>query len=381
VSLSPSQIERRLGGITATDISAVCGVNPYKSPITVFQEKRGEIPPSPDTEASLWGQRLEPLIRNDYETRHGVRVERVGTLAHPRFPWIIASPDGLVYPDGAINATKGLEIKTHVWRFAWMYGAPNTDEVPLWELLQCEWGMAVTGLERWDLCAFIDGKPTDYIIDRDDDLIAMMVERAERFRIDNIEGGEMPDPDGSKGFTDFLQSRWKETTAALVDITDDAETLALIQHAHEFHAAIAHAEDELEVAQQQLKLKIGDAPGITWKSIEHRKPQKITWKHNRDGTKVNHAAVVLEMRQRAQLALDGAGPALEDIRLCANDDGLAALAAIEATLSELASDIIEQDHTRVVTGARTFRWPYAWQRSKTKTTETATQPDNATEEN
>src|SRR5690349_2159244 len=128
MGLSPGQRDRRLAGITATDVAAIVGVHPYRSVIDVWREKRGEAPPAPETERTRWGEALEPLIRADYEARHGARVEVPGTLEHPDAPWMLATPDGVRYPASGTEPLNGLEIKCHTIRLAHLYGAPGTDE-------------------------------------------------------------------------------------------------------------------------------------------------------------------------------------------------------------------------------------------------------------
>lgn len=362
MSLSPSQIEVRLAGITATDVAAVLGVNPYKSAVTVWQEKRGEIAPASDTERSTWGQRLEPLIRDDYAVRHGVRVERCGTLAHPDRPWMLATPDGKVYADGADEPSNGLEIKTHTVRLRHQYGAPGTDEVPLYELCQCAWGMGVTGLARWDLVAFIDMLPAEYIIDRDDELIEGMVEKAERFLVDNVRGGAPPDPDGSEAYTEWLTGRWGKNRTDLIDIGDDLDTYSLIEQAKDLRALLDAKDEALERIVQTLKLKVGDAGGLTWRDA-HGRPQKITWTRNRPGKRIDHAQMAKDAWQGAALTASGhrADVARRVAELHAR--GLGDAATLVQKLWDALYEIgtrSEKGYTTSVPGNRPFVFPRSW---------------------
>src|SRR5678816_2816289 len=86
VTLTPDQIERRLAGISATDVSAIVGVNPYRSAVNVWASKRGEEPAWDGNELTRWGFRVEPTIREHYAEERGVRIEMPGTLAHPDEP-------------------------------------------------------------------------------------------------------------------------------------------------------------------------------------------------------------------------------------------------------------------------------------------------------
>src|ERR1044072_7957782 len=97
--LSRDQLEQRSLARADTAISAILGQNPYRSALDVVLEKKGKAPPFNGNDRTKWGTLLEPVIRRDYEERHGCRVEVPGTISHPRHQWWLASPDGLVYFD------------------------------------------------------------------------------------------------------------------------------------------------------------------------------------------------------------------------------------------------------------------------------------------
>lgn len=361
MTLSPSQIDARAAGISATDVGAVLGVNPYKSAVTLFQEKRGEIAPSPDTERSSWGERLEPLIRVDYAERHGFMVVRRGTISHPERAWMLATPDGLAYAGGA-EPVNGLEIKTHTVRLRHLYGAPGTDEVPLYELCQCAWGMAVTGLKRWDLVAFIDLQPVEYVIDRDDELIEGLIEKSERFLVDNVRGGVPPDPDGSEAYTEWLKSRWGANRAELLDITDDPETFELIARARNLKTTSETALTELEKLVQVLKVKVGDAGGITWRDRDG-KPQKITWTRNRPSKRVDHAQMALDAWQGAALVASGhkadVARRVAELRSRHFNGEADLLQKLWDALYEIGTRS-EKGYTTQIPGNRPWCWPRSW---------------------
>ncbi len=360
MSLSQEQLERRLEGITATDVSAIVGVNPYRTRIDVWREKRGEAPPWIETERSRWGTLLEPILRADYEERHNVRVEQPGTLEHPDTPWMKATPDGVAYARDGVEPLNGLEIKVHTFRLAHLYGAPGTDEVPLYELCQCAWNMGVTGLSRWDLVPFIDAQPAEYIIDRDDELIGNLTEQAERFLVDNVRGGAVPEPDGSESFNSWLKTRWEKNTESLVDIGDDNDTFTLIERGKELREREVEIDDELTRLVQTLKLKIGDGAGLTWKDARG-KVEKLTWKRNRAGKITDHAGMANDVVLNAGLlatgvrgdvanALAGKMPPAKVLEL---------LSQLYGKLVDIGSTKIES-YTRSKPGNRPFTWPKNW---------------------
>lgn len=375
MSLSPEQLARRLEGITATDVAAIVGVHPYRSRIDIWQEKRGAAPPWVDNDRSKWGELLEPVIRADYAERHGVRVEVPGTLQHPEAPWMMSTPDGVVYQIAGANPERGLEIKCHTFRVSHLYGAPGSDEVPLHELCQCSWNLAVTGLDRWDLVAFIDGQPADYVIDRDEETIEALIDQAHRFHVDCIVGGAVPEPDGSDSFDTWLKGRWSKTAGGLVDIGEDMDTFTLIERGKEIRENQAEQERELAKLVQAMKLKIGDAEGLTWKNAKGV-PEKITWKHNKPSKRIDYTGIANDARADARLAVSGHAATIERALVCLKSAGYSAIGssvrhAINAhELAELVGALrdtldgiarrTDAGYTTEIPGNRPFCWPRNW---------------------
>lgn len=375
--LSPEQLAERTHGITATDVGAIVRVNPWRGPMDVFLDKRGDAAPSPDSVRSLWGQKLEPIIRDDYETRHRVRVEVPGTLSHSAHGWRKATPDGIVYGWGAAAPERGLEIKVH-GRDAMMsgrleYGAPGSDEVPAHELCQCAWNMHVTELDRWDLIAFIDGAPVEFAIQRDDELIGMLVDAAERFYVDHMLTGEPPAPDGGDAWDGYLKRRWAGANKPeLVPIDNEPATLEIVGKLRHVRDLIADLEPREEAFKQELKKIIGDRAGLSWLVPGKKKPEAVTWKRNRSGKVTDWIAVMGDMRQLAALVSSGKSKEIHEaiVWLTAQTGSqphgaylvqLAHLiAAMRDALTDIAKASTEAKHTRTVDGARPFLCPRSW---------------------
>lgn len=373
--LTPAQQEQRLDGITATDVAAILGQHPYRSAIDVFREKRGESAPYSDNDRTKWGSLLEPVIRANYEADHGVRVVAPPTLSRE---WMHATPDGLVYRDEP-EAERGLEIKCHTVRLAHLYGTEGTDEVPPHELCQCMWGMAVTGLPRWDLVAFVDGLPREFTIERDDELIGIMIDRAKQFLVDNVRGGAQPEPDGSESYDRYLKAKWKANTESILNIGDDLETFDLVERGKALREDIADRETVLESIVQTIKGKIADNSGLTWKDAQG-KAQRLTWKFSKPHKYVDFAGITATMMHTAALTVSGKkaeiADALVSLRAMTGQrvgnsklSGIAMAKLIEDmrdALVTIAKNESEVEHTKF-TPARPFVWPRAWKATKAET--------------
>lgn len=331
--LTKEQIELRKQGITATDVAAIVGVHPYRSALDVLLDKQGKAPEFVETDRVRWGNILEGPIRQDYAERHGVQVVEVGTLVHPGEPWAMATPDGVVYLPGG-PSIRGWECKTHT---AWLssgYGEALTDEVPAHELIQCAWNLhvarAVYGeqIDRWDLTAFVDGLPTDYIISHDPDLEQMLVEAARNFHQVHVIGGADLPPDGSAGYTEHLKRRFPRDRRDLVQGAPEVVRAAeLLREARQEIAALEREEERLE---QVIKEAIGDAKGVI---IGSGKSDKITWTKNKDGSRINWQGAFNALREAT-------------VGRTADPDGL-------------VTNILNRN-TETVPGPRVFRTPRTW---------------------
>lgn len=373
MSLSPQQLYDRSLGLTSTDMAAVLRVHPYRTPLHVFLEKIGAAPPFVENVSTKWGEKLEPLIRSDYEERFDVVVEIQGTHRHPKIPWWMATPDGLVFRRGARVAERGLEIKVHdrdaQWFGGLVYGPPGSDEVPPHELIQCAAGMGATGLQMWDLVAFLGGRPVDYTIVRDEDLLEMMREEGERFFVDHVKARVEPPHDGSAAWDAYLKRKWKKNTDELVRIDNNPDVLALIAELRSARGDEADAQARKTRVQQRIKNLIADRAGFVWFDEETNKDAKVTWKRNKDGLREDHKATIIELKNRAGLFASAnadiamtAADAMRDLE----DDKIAGVPArdIARFIDEVFAVVREISQmptiTKVVQGARPFNVPRFW---------------------
>src|SRR3990167_4211011 len=91
--------ERRTG-IGGSDVSAILGINKYKTPYQIWQEKRGEVPEFEGNERTKWGVLHEPLILEEYckESGKKVLVEKK-IIKHSEIPFLMGNVDGVIQAD------------------------------------------------------------------------------------------------------------------------------------------------------------------------------------------------------------------------------------------------------------------------------------------
>jgi putative phage-type endonuclease len=134
---SKEWFELRGNLLTASDAAAALGVNYFKSPEKLLLEKCGHKEnegPNVNTERGI---RLEPIVRDMYDSRYNKTTHEIGLLVHPEHKWLGGSADGIT-EDGFL-----LEIK-----------CPNkiSNKVPVYYMPQIQLLMEITELED---CHFV----------------------------------------------------------------------------------------------------------------------------------------------------------------------------------------------------------------------------------
>lgn len=253
--------------IGASEMGVVLGLNPYKRPIQLWREKRGELPPFEGNEETEWGHDVEPAVRNWY-VRNSAQAVFIPpeSMFHAAHPWCRATPDGLALidpnedPEYPMNWSHGFEAKKCHWRLHHLWGDPGTDEVPSWYLVQCQQGMAVAGLSVWHLAVTIGGQPpVVYVIRRDDDLIEAMFEAGADF-VRRVETGEPPDLDGSEAWKEYLGARYPFCSEDYVQATQEIEVVA--ETLRETQALHKQAEEDIALLKNQLLAFAGQRAGV-----------------------------------------------------------------------------------------------------------------------
>lgn len=243
-------LEERRSGIGGSDAGAVCGVNKYKTPYQVWEDKTGKADPIPDNAPMLWGRNLEPVIRQHYSDVTG-RVVMVPDMIirHPKHPFMLANLDGFT------EDRRVLEVKTA--RSGQDWGEPGTDEIPLTYLFQMQHYMAVTGYEVADVAVLIGGQDFRlYEIPADAELQEMMIEQeAEFWKL--VECSTPPEP---VSYQDMVQ-RFKTSTEAKKVITPEiSQALERLRVLREGAKAIDGEEELLKV---RIMAEMGEADTLT----------------------------------------------------------------------------------------------------------------------
>lgn len=193
----------RKTGIGGSDAGAVCGLNPYVSPMSVYRDKVSDQVMIEDNESMRQGRDLEEYVARRFMEETGLKVRRSNMMYRSKeHPFMLADLDRLV-----VGKDAGLECKT-----ASTYNADKwkDGEIPPHYLIQCHHYMAVTGKKSWYIAVVILGQGFKYAeIPRDNALIDDLICIEEKFWKGNVIPGVMPPPDGSKACDEVLEEYFK----------------------------------------------------------------------------------------------------------------------------------------------------------------------------
>lgn len=274
--LTQAQVDMRRTGIGASEIGAVAGLSPYAGPLDIYLRKLGLVEDEAG-ESALWGQRLEPLIAQEYERRTGIKLRDGDTFRHHEHAWILASPD-------RIADDRLVECKTASLRVAHRWGDPGTDQVPEEYLAQVMWQMLVTGKRLADIALLLGGQEFRiYTVSWDADLAGLLVERGNAFWHDHVLAGLPPAAGSEKAMSAWLRRQHPEHKEPIRLATEGEQSL--LRQLAEARARANAAEEAKKLIEAKVKQAIGDAEGIAASF------GRVTWKKNKDSKKVDWKAV------------------------------------------------------------------------------------------
>lgn len=274
-------LEERRKSLGGSDMGAVLGLNPWRSPYAVWAEKTGKLTEDRDTEAMRIGRDLEDYVARRFCEASGKKVRRMNAILrnNRKCPWLHANVDRLI-----VGEESGLECKTASALNASKF---TGGEFPATYYAQCVTYLAVTEYGRWYLAVLVMGREFKiYQMTRikddpcpdwcessvyvsDEEIDALITAAAEFW--DRVEHNEPPAVDGTSATSEALASVIGPSNGDKhVDLTGIQSTvrayLKLRDEAEERKELLAKYENE-------IKQYMGEAAGgscelakISWKT-------------------------------------------------------------------------------------------------------------------
>lgn len=246
----------RKNGIGGSDAGAVCGFNPYVSPIEVYAAKTydGMGEEAPDNEAMREGRDFEDYVAKRFMESSGLKVRRSNVMyASIEYSFMIADVDRLV--TGRSGGIVGLECKT-----VSPYSAEKWKDgrIPAHYIMQCYHYMAVLGAKSWYIAVMIYGREFKYIkLERDEDIIQSLIRVEENFWNNHVMKRIMPEPDGSEAADSFINRHFAESKEGFsIPLTGFDEKL---QKREELSDLINQLDTEKKKIEQEIKTYMNQA--------------------------------------------------------------------------------------------------------------------------
>ena len=198
----------RKQGIGGSDAGAICGLNPYCSAMQVYYGKTTEDIEDIDNEAMRQGREMEEYIAKRFSEKTGKKVRRANAMFYDeKNPFMLADVDRMVVGENA-----GLECKT---ASPFMAEYWSGDKIPLSYQMQCFHYMSVMNADAWYVAVLIYGREFKiYKLERDEEIIANLIQLEKNFWENNVLKRILPDPDGSKLADSVIADYYKESTGA-----------------------------------------------------------------------------------------------------------------------------------------------------------------------
>lgn len=252
-----SKVDRRQF-VGASDVPAILGLDKYRSPFRVYQEKVGEVEPFAGNDLTRLGTRFERVVAEMWAERHGKLLNGAQReLRHRSLP-LVAHVD-----------FDGLEVKCSS---ALDWGEGGTDEVPATTMAQVQTQLLLSGLPEWHVAALLWGNygPPElrsYTVPSSDDWGRLIEAAVERFW-ECVSAGTPPDPvDMHEVWEQVGHTEGKTSVASDEDI-ETVRKLARIQ------AAAKTLDTEADAIKLALSRRLGDSEGL----VGPDGAKLVTWK-------------------------------------------------------------------------------------------------------
>lgn len=244
-------VEARAKGIGGSDVAAIMGISAYKSPLEVWLEKTGKVPPADlsDNEKVEWGTRLEQVIANKFAEEHpNLKVLRKNcTMRSVDRPWALANIDRELRGEG-----RGiLEVKTAGLRSEdqWVFGPPA------YYLTQVQHYLSVTGWDYAYVAVLIGGQEyREYRIERDEEDIAAIDKAVDEFWNEYVMKGVMPKMTGKGRESQALTAFYPEGEG--VEYVSDMDMPILAERV-ELGRQIKALEERKKLIDNEIRARIG----------------------------------------------------------------------------------------------------------------------------
>ena len=262
MSLTEEQLIQRRSFVGASEVPCLLGISPHGNAHSVWSSKMGILIRDTADQATHKdaGNYIEPALARWYQDVTGYEIAGFGSVVHPRYPFMGATPDLCVFGQRRIAQIKNVGT--------WMLKHWE-DDVPDYVQAQVQHEMEVCDADVCDVVALLGG--TDFRIlpvERDREIGAYLVEVCRDFYESYVITREIPPVDASEHCTKTLKALYEEDRKGLIPATPETDRLARAWLAA--NERLGKAEDDRTTLTNELKAILGDALGVDGDSYRIR---------------------------------------------------------------------------------------------------------------
>jgi putative phage-type endonuclease len=259
-------LQARSKGIGGSEITALMGLDPYRTPYALWEIKTGRVGDFSGNKFTDAGNYLEPVVAQMFSDQTGMEayIKKQEHYAHPEYPHLIGTPDRFV------RLTEGgdgvLEIKTTQRR---IIREDVTEGAKINWFFQIQWYLGITGFKTGFIAWLCAGVDFDFVqVDFQPDIFADMVEAANEFWAVNVLQDVPPAPISRED----IQKIFGMVVPDPVELPEEA------LHYHQKIKENAARINELETANEELKTAVQLL--MLDKSVAiYQGATLFTWKH------------------------------------------------------------------------------------------------------
>jgi len=280
----------RTAFIGGSDVAAILGVSPWKSPFQLYQEKIGAFCEEITREKQRLfdrGHRWEPvvvemLVDELLDRGHDVQIiDRNARYQDPEFPFLACELDLELLIDGEEH---NAEIKTVSPFAAKAWGEQDTDEIPLYYAAQVMHGLMVKPRKRAIVAALIgvDDLRLHQIARDDETIAAIRAKEVEFWR--RVQDRDAPEP------TTADDVKWLYARDGGIVMEADEELVRLCEEIRQGKDIAKQCDARIETLSTRLKCAMGHASTLVYQG-----QRLATWKSNKDSVKTDWQAAYLDL--------------------------------------------------------------------------------------
>lgn len=261
-------LKKRNLGVGGSDVAALLNVSPWSNRFKLWVQKTGQQKSEVIVnEAMNWGNKLEPLLLEEYAERTKHKVTKPKYMLYDDEHHMIGSFDGL-----CAKEKKGVEFKCVGTNAAKKWG---NDAIPTEYYLQVQHYMHLSGMEAWDICPFFGSSMEIRTVARDEKVIGDIKSTSKKFWTEHVLPKVRPtptDPMEELAMAEYLKG--VAVTEKFLEGTNE-DFLYLKKLLYD-KSEQSKFDDEIEGIEVYFKNRVGESSGIVFPD-----GSKITWKRNK----------------------------------------------------------------------------------------------------